>query len=111
MKLYTLDNKFIKETNNYPENFTGIIDFQSGYKEYKLNGKLHRLDGPARIWDVTHKTCPGRKQWYIEGKSHRLDGPAYEWCDGTKDWYVEDKQVTKEQCKLLHSIMKLKGLI
>ena len=33
-----------------------------------------------------------------------------EHADGTKFWYIDNKQVTKLQCKLLHDLMKLKGL-
>jgi antitoxin component YwqK of YwqJK toxin-antitoxin module len=53
--------------------------------EYKLNGKLHREDGPAiEIADET-------KYWYRDGKFHREDGPAMELADGTKKWYLDGK--------------------
>ena len=82
-KLYTRDNEFIEETNNFPSNFTGISE-----------------------WTFT-----GVKIWWIDGKRHRLDGPAYEHPSGIKSWHVDNKEVTEKQYKLLHSIMKLKGLI
>ena len=28
------------------------------------------------------------KEWYVNGKLHREDGPAVEWEDGSKSWYV-----------------------
>ena len=31
----------------------------------------------------------GYKEWYVEGKLHREDGPAIEWSNGTKEWRVE----------------------
>jgi hypothetical protein len=30
----------------------------------------------------------GDKEWYLNGKRHRVDGPAIEWPDGTKRWYL-----------------------
>jgi hypothetical protein len=72
---------------------------------WTLNGKLHRLDGPAI------ERADGARAWYINGKRHRISGPAvighngYEmWCqneiihrsvtdgpaivrpDGTREW-------------------------
>ena len=47
-------------------------------EEYRLNGLLHREDGPARIYSN------GIVQWYRHGYLHRDDGPAveanYEYC-------------------------------
>jgi len=105
MRLYTFDNQFIEETYGVPVNFTGIVECANGTKFWYMNGKCHRLDGPAIDY------AGGSRQWYVNGKLHRLDGPACEGCDGYKQWWVNDKQVTEEQCELLHSIMKLKGLI
>jgi hypothetical protein len=56
-----------------------------GNKEWYLNGKLHREDGPAIEW------ADGSKYWYSNDKRHREDGPAIEWVDGTKFWYLNDK--------------------
>ena len=49
--------------------------------EWTLNGKLHRIDGPALEW------ADGQKDWYQNGKLHRIDEPALEWANGTKDWF------------------------
>ena len=54
--------------------------------EYRLNGKLHRLDGPAI------ERADGAKTWYVDGKLHRMDGPAMEWASGTKAWWVDNKR-------------------
>ena len=43
-------------------------------------GQLHRLDGPAREFNS------GTKQWWINGLLHREDGPAVEYINGTKSW-------------------------
>ena len=105
MKLYTLDGQFIEETTIFPDNLTGIIEDFDGVKYWYLNNKLHRLDGPA----IEHPD--GTKWWYLNNKLHRLDGPAYEGSVGPKEWWVDNELVTEEQCKLLHDIMKLKGLL
>ena len=58
-----------------------------GTKEWYLNGKLHREDGPA----VEH--ADGDKLWFLNGKIHREDGPAVECTDGTKYWYLNGKLI------------------
>lgn len=50
---------------------------ERGSKEWYLNGKRHREDGPAI-------ERPDRsKEWYLNGEFHRVDGPAIERADGT----------------------------
>jgi hypothetical protein len=56
-----------------------------GSKEWLLNGKLHREDGPAR------EDADGTKNWCLNGKLHRIDGPAIEWADGSKEWRLNGK--------------------
>lgn len=62
-----------------PYDFSGhcyIIDsFDNGQNNgshcwIKKGKRLHRLDGPARIFDF------GLEEWYIDDVKHRLDGPA-----------------------------------
>ena len=62
-----------------------------GTKEWWLNGKLHREDGPA------YESYDGTKEWWLNGKLHREDGPAIEYSSGTKVWYLNGSEVTKEQ--------------
>lgn len=53
---------------------------------YRLDGHLHRLDGPAVTWR------DGTELWYRHGKLHRDDGPAVSggihgdeyWLDGVR---------------------------
>lgn len=47
------------------------IVYPNGNIEYRLNGLVHREDGPARI-----SAMDDIKQWFINGKLHRDDGPA-----------------------------------
>ena len=59
--------------------------YENGSKEWYLNGKRHREDGPAIEW------ASGRKAWFLNGELHRGDGPAIQWADGTKSWFLNDK--------------------
>ena len=70
--------------------YTVKVD-DNGDKEWFLNGKLHRIDGPACEY------ADGTKHWHLDGKRHRVDGPAVEWSDGTKYWYLNDKELTQAQ--------------
>ena len=47
-----------------------------GNKWWYLNGKRHRVDGPACEF------ASGDKYWYLNGKHHRVDGPAIEYANG-----------------------------
>lgn len=51
--------------------------------EYRLDGALHRLDGPAVERDN------GDKEWWVNGKRHRLDGPAIDCANGDYFWYKD----------------------
>ena len=68
-----------------------MIILPTGAKEWFLNGKLHRVDGPAI------ENPNGEKLWYLHGNLHREDGPAIEWPNGTKFWYLNDEKVSWEQ--------------
>jgi hypothetical protein len=68
-----------------PKRFTGIAEYPDGTKDWHLNGKRHRVDGPA------YERADGTKEWYRNGKHHREDGPAREWADGSKQWWVNGK--------------------
>jgi len=60
--------------------------FEDGAKEWFLNGKRHREDGPA----IEHAN--GSKFWYLDNNLHREDGPAIERPNGDKDWFLNDKR-------------------
>ena len=63
----------------------------TGTKRWYLDGKFHREDGPAIIYE------DGVKQWYLHGNLHREDGPAVEYPDGRKYWFFNDEEVSWEQ--------------
>jgi hypothetical protein len=62
-----------------------------GGKEWWLDGKLHREDGPAVEF------ADGGKSWWLNGELHREDGPAVEFADGGKEWWLNDKRLTEEE--------------
>ncbi len=35
--------------------------------------------------------------WKVEGKRHRLDGPAVEWLNGYKAYWVEGTELSEEE--------------
>jgi len=57
----------------------------NGSKEWRLNGQLHREDGPAVEF------ANGSKYWYLNDRYHREDGPAVERANGSKYWYLNGK--------------------
>ena len=77
-------------------------------KEWFLNGKLHKEDGPAVIGyylsgDIEYEV------WYLNGNEHRTDGPSYveyaEYYNPESDeafkiifqcWYLNGKQFWPE---------------
>ena len=68
-------------------------EFNSGTKQWWINGLLHRQDGPAiEINDGT-----GTKVWLINGLYHREDGPACEWCNGDKEWWLKGKRYSEQE--------------
>ena len=42
----------------------------------------------------------GTREWHLNGKYHREDGPAVEFTNGTKYWYLNDKQYSEADWKL-----------
>ena len=62
---------------------------KDGCREWRVNGRLHREDGPAREWP------DGFREWRVNGVLHREDGPAVEWPSaGRRAWRLNGKKVT-----------------
>ena len=55
------------------------------------NGKHHRDDGPAVIYNS------GTKYWYKNGKKHRENGPAIEYNNRRKSYYLGGEYYTEEE--------------
>ena len=85
---------------------------ECGDKCWYLNGKKHRVDGPAiecangnKVWclnDKLHREngpaveyANGTKEWYLNGKRHRVDGPAFEFANGDKWWCLNGRQYSE----------------
>ena len=67
------------------------VKVHDGVKEWYLNGKAHREDGPAVEY------AGGYKEWWLNDKLHREDGPAIEGGDGSKRWYLEGVLLDEDQ--------------
>jgi hypothetical protein len=66
------------------------IEYATGDKYWYLNDKLHREDGPAV------ERINGSKSWHLNDKFHRKDGPAIECADGITYWYLNGRELTEE---------------
>jgi hypothetical protein len=67
----------------FKNKLTPKIDI-NGNNFWKLNGLLHRKDGPAVEW------TDGTKFWFLNGRRHREDGSAVEWADDSKEWFLNN---------------------
>lgn len=55
------------------------------------NRILHNEHGPAVVCD------DGTKAWLINGRRHRIDGPAVEWFDGRKEYCLFHSGYTEHE--------------
>ncbi len=56
--------------------------------KYYQHGKLHRVDGPAELYNGT-ETCS--EDWYLNGLRHRVGGPAII-CPDLVAWFQNGKR-------------------
>ena len=78
-----------------------------GIEQWELNGKIHRDDGPAIIFNSSER------RWYQNGQLHREDGPAIE-DNGIKSWWFRDrwsKVRSQEEFEALLPILKIGEVI
>lgn len=61
---------------------------------YNENNQLHRLDGPACIFN------DGTEYWCRNGLYHRIGGPALEYLNGTKCWFLDGVEYSEEDYKV-----------
>ena len=64
--------------------------YSDGSKEYFLNGKLHKEDGPAVEY------TNGYKAWYKNGKPYNENGPVVIHPNGDKEYFVNKEEVKQE---------------
>ena len=67
------------------------IEEANGDRMWWLNGKYHREDGPAVEW------ANGGRIWYLNGLRHREDGPAIEWANGNCEWWLNGEELSEEE--------------
>lgn len=67
------------------------IEYANGTKKWFLNGELHRHDGPA------FEDTNGTKMWYLNGLPHREDGPAVQCSNGYEEWHLNGTELTKQE--------------
>ena len=87
--IYTIDNpKLVHDCFCFKnlKSFTGVVKDRYNTTAYYLNGILHRVDGPAVIYDN------GTTEWLVNGLRHRTDGPSIHRYNGDKFWYIYDKR-------------------
>jgi hypothetical protein len=81
-----------------------LVD-ENGYIEYKNEyGRLHRIDGPA------YEEPRGYKEWRIDGVLHREDGSAIIWSDRDEWYYLNNKRYSKEDYEQEVIKLKLKRI-
>lgn len=71
-------------------NNPSIAITHDGNTVWRLNGYLHRKNGPAVY------RLDGGEEWYLHGKLHRLDGPAFE-NDILRKWYVNGINILEDR--------------
>jgi len=76
---------------------------RDGTKIWRLDGKLHREDGPAI------EGANGGKEWWLHGGLHREDGPAVEYATGRKGWYLNSNRY-EDIFEWAKALLKLKGI-
>ena len=42
----------------------------------------------------------GDREWYLNDKLHREDGPAFEYANGDKEWYLNGINMTEQEFNL-----------
>ena len=58
------------------------IIFSDESEAWFLHDKLHRIDGPARTYNC------GSERWFRHGYFHRVDGPAIVEIGGRNRWFL-----------------------
>lgn len=69
----------------------GQVYGKPGHCLWRINGNLHREDGPAlEIQDLM-------RGWFRHGQAHREDGPAVEYANGGCEWWLDGEQITEAE--------------
>lgn len=73
-KLYCINGKLHRV-------YGPAVEWLNGDNEWWINGRMHRLNGPANDRKLI-------KEWRINGILHRTDGPAVEYPCGVQEWRI-----------------------
>ena len=57
--------------------------------------------------EYTVKVSEYKTEWRLDGKLHRVDGPAIEWANGNKSWYLNGRRVSEEEVNAKTQIKEL----
>jgi hypothetical protein len=55
----------------------------------KNNGDKKMIEYKVKVFNE------GTKEWYLNNKLHREDGPAMEYADGSKSWYLNGIELSE----------------
>ena len=92
------------EWRDVPCQFTGkCVTKGDRATRYYLNGRLHRIGGPAIEYPE------GYKEWIQEGRLHRLDGSAIEYISGRTAYYVKGQCYSKKEFDALPEVIMYKA--
>ena len=70
---------------------TGKRDYHYSMNHSTFGDDLYMCDIDS--YSVEYISDDGDKEWYLNDKLHREDGPAIEHADGAKEWYVDGEQI------------------
>lgn len=65
---------------------------------------LHREDGPAVI-----RSTDTYQAWWINGKRHRIEGPARIWANDNQEWYYNGQKIGCHSQEEFEHLIKLKA--
>ena len=69
------------------------VDRYGTRRYYNAAGQLHRLDGPAVIYQY------GLMFWYQNGQRHRTDGPAVVYTNNELQWWIHGEHMSEARFK------------
>ena len=53
----------------------------------------------------------GHKEWYLNSKLHREDGPAIEYADGHKKWFYQGKEYEAKNNEEFLRLMNIRAFL
>ena len=94
-----------KDYNLHNENGPAVIN-PNGDCEWWLNGKKHRIDGPA----ISHDS-DNYFEWWVDGKRHNENGPAICFANGNYSWFIDNINYSQSEFLAISRENKLKTIL